>query len=199
MANIFEKLGLIEKADTHPDINDFLEKNPEYFPTEESTEIDTNGIVSTDSDRAEALEQVNKALSEVNPDWQTTIDKVEELRSNLPDTLPLETARSTVQAMLNSFQIDAENLVKDSSDRIEAINLVKINETRTCSENITVWENAIEDYKYKIQDYEQKIQQTKAYAAAVNAVCAEKVEHYVGLGEFLSPGCFAGSDNTEEN
>lgn len=202
MANLFEKLGLIEKTEKHPDINDFLEKNPEYFPSseqvEDTREVDISGAAATNEDLDGALGQVNRVLSDVNKDLTTTIDKVDELRSNLPDTMPLETARATVKAMLTSFQIDIATLVNDGYDRLEAVNNMMLSETQTYSEIIAERENEIEEYKEKIQECERKIQQAKSYIAAVKSVCAEKVEYYCGLGEFLNPGFCDGNNELKE-
>ena len=83
-------------------------------------------------------------------DMSSSIFKVEEVASNLPDTLPTDTKRTTVVGILSSFKLSVVDVVDDGLTRINAINECLTSETRSLDYKINQNEEQIEELKKNI-------------------------------------------------
>lgn len=88
---------------------------------------------------------------------ESTIFKVETLSNTLPKEMPTDVKRTSVVAILSSFNLAVEDVAKDGDSRVQALTSAKARLNAEFEEKSTANNATIEDYKQKIADIEKEM------------------------------------------
>lgn len=144
-----EKIGLVERVETEP-VGIVLDEN--YCPEEQTEEIEVEtDNVSEDNFVADVY--ANNDLS----DLSKSIFKVEEIKHNLPTTMPNDTMRASVIGILASFQLTSEDVKADAEKRKIILEAALKQITDENEALIAIKQQEIEEAKKLIEDYQKVI------------------------------------------
>lgn len=166
----------------------FIEEIPN-----ENYDILTEDIEITMAETAVELEGVNTdtLINDVYTqndlfDMSRSIFKVEELIASLPKEMATDTKRSSVLAILGSFNLTATEVVEDGDKRVGVLKGVKDKIDSDCKFTITEKETQIEEFKKAIEaltieianEYEKMKKSDEIVSAEISKV--EALVNFVG-------------------
>lgn len=173
---ILQKLGIVEEI---PNEQDFLSTYEEISPIEETINVEYNA----ESGASAVVEDtyVQNGLH----DMTRSIFKVEELMNSLPKEMVTETKKSSVLAILNSFNLTATEVVADGENRITILNSVKEKINAEAENDITDKQNQIEEYKKAIAVLEGEISNKQIDTKVSNETIAIELNRIEELIKFI--------------
>ncbi len=176
MANIFEKMGLIEK--TKPDTPSIEYDDIDYAVEEELPEVNTDGV---------SQENLVADIYAANglTDTSRSIFKAEELSNNLPSTMPTETKQASVIGILSSFGLTAEELLVDAKRRTDILQAAVAQITEDNTAIIDAKKQEIEEAKKLIETCEKTIIEHDQIIAGSTELIENEVKRIAALNEFL--------------
>lgn len=176
MANIFERMGLVEKV--QPDLPSAEYDEVDYAVEEELPEVNTDGV-----SQENLIEDIYAANGLT--DTSRSIFKAEELSNNLPATMPTETKQASVIGILGSFGLTSKELLEDAKKRTDILQAAIAQITEENTDIITAKKQEIEEAKKLIEVCEKTIiDHEKIIADSTEHVEAE-VKRITALNEFL--------------
>lgn len=165
---LFEKLGLIESVEEviemEPEVPVFVELMEKYEgeAAEKLPNVNIDTLIE-DVYRQHDLDDMSKSIF-----------KVEELIESLPKEMVTETKRATILAILDSFNLEVNDLLADASDRRTRINAMLAVISEDISNSIAEEEAQIESHKKAIADLETAIaKERKELKSSKEKVLAE--------------------------
>ena len=141
-----ERMGLVEKVENEVkvDVTEYSEE-----PVEE-IEVETDNV-SEDNFVADVY--TSNGLS----DLSKSIFKVEEIKHNLPATMPTDTMKASVIGILASFQLTSEDVKTDAEKRKVILEAALKQVADENAALIAIKQQEIEEAKKLIEDYQKVI------------------------------------------
>ena len=133
----------VEKVETEPQVT-----YEEYYTTEYDISVNTESV--TQENLIGDIYDKNE-LSDIS----RSIFKVEELINSLPKEIPNETKKATVLTILSSFNLTADEVIKDGLDRSMIIKSALNSIVDENNEVIAANNESIEQKKLEIQNLEK--------------------------------------------
>jgi hypothetical protein len=123
--NILKKLKLVEDVNdktsatvvSDKSLEELLAEDPEAQASSAATEELRSAAAGLDTDKV-VFDEIFQAAGIKSA---VSVDKVIELRANLPAETPLDVSRKIVFAALKSFSINVKDIVKDAASKHDAL------------------------------------------------------------------------------
>ena len=177
MASLLERLHLVERVEQEVPDYDMSE-----IYEEESPHVNIEGVT-------EGVLQGNLVAEIYNAnglfDMSDSIFKVEEISKSLPATMTTDAKKTSVIGILGSFNLTAEQLIDDASERIDMLLGAeeRINETNMSV--IDAKKQEIENAKKLIEECEKTIADHEQVISTSVDLIQEEVKRVTALKEFL--------------
>lgn len=118
-------------------------------------------------------------------DKSRSIFKVEELISSLPKEMATDTKRSSVLAILGSFNLTATEVSEDGEKRIDILNSIKDQIDEDCKNSIADKETQIEEFKKAIETLTVEIANEQTKMKSSDEIIANETVKINNLIKFI--------------
>lgn len=173
--SFFEKMGLVEKVENDtrkpyspPVIEDDEEELPP--PPVKVNGIDIDHLVE-DAYRENGMEDVSRSIY-----------KVGEILKTLPKTIPVDTKRATVVAILSTFGLTVEDMSRDAESRLALIK-------QTCNQMCNTEADESKRLEHEIEELyksaEIKKQQMQKHDEALQKITGTAQAELAGISDLL--------------
>ena len=179
MANLFERLHLVERVEE--DVHEYDVSMEESYE-EEVSHVNIEGVTQ-DNLQENLVAEIYNANGLF--DMSDSIFKVEEISKSLPATMTTDAKKASVIGILGSFNLTAEQLINDASERIDMLLGAekRINETNMSV--IDAKKQEIENAKKLIEECEKTIAEHEQVISTSVDLIQEEVKRVTELKEFL--------------
>lgn len=176
MANLFEKLGLVERVEDDIPV-DIYSQESDYSEEDVDVEI---GNVTQDNIIADVYEGNNLS------DLSRSIFKVEEIINNLPNTMTKETMQAAVIGILASFNLTPETVKIDAQNRISILNAALKQVTDENEAIVSTKQEEIEEAKKLIESCQKTISDCEYMIEISTGKVETEIKRINGLVNFIT-------------
>lgn len=198
--NIFEKLGIvestIEEVSEAPEMDAFeFQATEEAYITDEPIEVADEQvqrieekldvlIESYERDKLLTVEDVYRKAS-LNKVTKDTIFMVDVYMKALPENLPSDIKRESVNNIMKASDMKLEDLLGDAYQRIDALNNVLEQTVQVTEEVNAKNEETIRELERRIDDLRKDIQDRFKFQENQNAALEYEIQKIINIVEFI--------------
>lgn len=189
VAAFAERMGLIKEVE--PNSQDYSEnvemsetdsKGNDYSPPENHE----HGDGSVNRDKLE--DEVRKLIAKLYAiDTSPNVFKIQEILDGLPKELTTDSKRSTVINILQSFNLDPDDLFEDGLEKLRLLADNEDNEQRVAEDAISEANEKAEELRKELSMQERIIANNQAYQTVVATEFMKETKRVHRLLEFISP------------
>ncbi len=188
--NIFEKLGLVEPVEEEvvdfSELDDFVPA-PVEFEEEQVQKIEEKLdvlIESYERDKLMTVEDVYRKAN-LNRDIKETVFMVDVLMKALPENLPSDIKRESVNNIMKAAEMKVEDLLNDAYQRIDALNNV-LEQTVQVTEQVNAKnEGTIRELEKRIDELRRDIQGRLKFQESQNSALEYEIQKVINIVEFI--------------
>lgn len=188
--NIFEKLGLVEPVEEEAvdfsELDDFV-PGPVEFEEEQVQKIEEKLdvlIESYERDKLMTVEDVYRKAN-LNRDIKETVFMVDVLMKALPENLPSDIKRESVNNIMKAAEMKVEDLLNDAYQRIDALNNV-LEQTVQVTEQVNAKnEGTIRELEKRIDELRRDIQGRLKFQESQNSALEYEIQKVINIVEFI--------------
>lgn len=188
--NIFEKLGLVEPVEEEvvdfSELDDFVPA-PVEVEEEQVQKIEEKLdvlIESYERDKLMTVEDVYRKAN-LNRDIKETVFMVDVLMKALPENLPSDIKRESVNNIMKAAEMKVEDLLNDAYQRIDALNNV-LEQTVQVTEQVNAKnEGTIRELEKRIDELRRDIQGRLKFQESQNSALEYEIQKVINIVEFI--------------
>lgn len=188
--NIFEKLGLVEPVEEEvvdfSELDDFVPA-PVEVEEEQVQKIEEKLdvlIESYERDKLMTVEDVYRKAN-LNRDIKETVFMVDILMKALPENLPSDIKRESVNNIMKAAEMKVEDLLNDAYQRIDALNNV-LEQTVQVTEQVNAKnEGTIRELEKRIDELRRDIQGRLKFQESQNSALEYEIQKVINIVEFI--------------